>query len=53
MSINHFLATATDAVGNVSGVAVVPAITTQTPITTPLSGTVYLDLNANGTLDAG
>ena len=45
---NHFLATATDAAGNVSGVAVVPAITGV--IAT--QGVVYRDLNADGVFDA-
>ncbi len=54
----HFLATATDAVGNVSAIAVVPTITYQA-VTPPgnlnpsFSGTVFLDQNASAFLDTG
>ncbi len=47
--VNHFLATATDAAGNVSAVAVVPAITGVIET----QGVVYRDLNADGVLEAG
>ncbi len=46
---NNFLVTATDAAGNQSAPLVLPPITQAST----LQGTVYLDLNANGTLDAG
>jgi len=46
---NHFLVAAADAAGNVSAPAVVPTVTE----TAPEHGTVFLDVNANGTLDAG
>ena len=46
---NNFLVTATDAAGNQSGTMVVPVITQQSSV----QGIVFLDRNANGTLDAG
>ncbi len=46
---NHFLVTSTDAAGNQSSTLVLPTVTESPSI----RGTVYLDLNANGTLDAG
>ncbi len=54
----RFLATASDAAGNVSGVAVVPTITLLTVrppgnLNPVVVGTVYLDLNASGTLQTG
>ena len=46
---NNFLVTATDAAGNQSAPLTLPPITQESTF----QGTVYLDLNASGTLDAG
>ena len=55
---NHFLATGTGADGIESGPSPVPTITQATapvpiPVTPMAHGTVFLDLNVNGLLDAG
>ena len=46
---NHFVVTASDSAGNQSSSVALPTITQQTSI----QGTVYLDSNGNGVLDAG